>query len=81
MNFITVLWLQMPREIYFEIKPYGQYVRVHAIDSVTGIETFTTGPKTMGITALKNAARRKLDYVIRKKMAPDHAKKKNTWLA
>lgn len=78
---MTVLWYRMPREIYFEIKPYGQYVRVHAIDSVTGIETFSTGPKTMGIAALKNAARRKLDYVIRKKMATQQSEKKNTWLA
>jgi len=70
----------MAREIYFEIRPYGQYIRVHAIDAQTGLETFTTGPKSMGLESLKNSARRKLDYLLRKQ-AKAMQEKKKTWFA
>lgn len=53
--------------VYFEIRAYGKYLRVAAIDPITGLETYSTGLKTMGEEAIKRSARHKLEYLINKK--------------
>lgn len=52
---------------YIEMKTYGNYVRVTAIDPTTGIEVYVVGPKNAGQTALSRAAKRKLEYVLTKR--------------
>ena len=50
-----------------EMRVSGQYVRVAAIDPETNTEVVTVGPKNIGEEALKRAAVRKLEYVLKKK--------------
>jgi|APSaa5957512535_1039671.scaffolds.fasta_scaffold290685_2 hypothetical protein len=45
----------------------GRYVRVVAIDPVTGTEVTTIGDKKQGEAALKRLAVQKLAYVLKKK--------------
>lgn len=54
--------------VYFEIRQYGKYLRVAAIDPGTGTEAHSTGPVTMGEAVLKRAAHRKLEYILTKKL-------------
>lgn len=55
------------REILFEIVAFGNVVKVIAVDAATGTEVSIQGPANAGEAALKNAALRKLDYVMSKK--------------
>jgi hypothetical protein len=48
------------REVYFEFMAIGSTVRVTAIDSVTGIEVVTMGPKTASQSDLQQLALAKL---------------------
>ena len=45
----------------------GSVVKATAIDPVTGTEASIVGPANAGQIALAEAARRKLDYVMKKK--------------
>lgn len=54
------------REVYFEMRRVGSYVRVSAVDSLTGTEVTVAGDAKAGVTALKQTALRKLQYVLDK---------------
>ncbi|MGE4279399.1 MAG: hypothetical protein AB7G62_07415 [Magnetospirillum sp.] len=58
------------REVFFEFKRVGAYVRVSAIDSVTGTEVTVAGDAKAGEAMLKQTALRKLQYVLSKGSAP-----------
>jgi len=53
--------------VYFEIRRYGNHLRVAAIDPDSGTEAIATGPVKIGETALKHNAKRKLEYILTKK--------------
>jgi hypothetical protein len=52
------------REILYELRQVGAYVKVTAIDVATNTEVSTMGPPSAGEHNLKLAALRKLDYVM-----------------
>jgi hypothetical protein len=45
----------------------GNVVKATAIDSVTGVEASIVGPANAAQSTLAEAARRKLEYVLKKK--------------
>ena len=51
----------------FEFRPVGRFVRVAAIDPITGIEVTMVRDVTYGEEMLKRIAVRKLKYVIAKR--------------
>lgn len=55
------------REVYFEMRRVGNYVRVVAVDAPTGVEVTVVGDAKAGAEQLKKTALRKLDYVLAKK--------------
>jgi len=55
------------KEILVEFIVQGNVVKATAIDPVTGIEAAIVGPANAGREALMEAARRKLEYVLKKK--------------
>ena len=55
------------REIYIEMNRIGQIVRVTAMDTASLTEAVTQGPASAGEKALKDAAIKKLEFVMRKK--------------
>lgn len=55
------------REILVEFVMQGNVVKATAIDPDTGVEASIVGPANAGRVALAEAARRKLDYVMKKK--------------
>jgi hypothetical protein len=55
------------REILIEFVVQGAYVKVTAIDSVTGLEASIVGPAGASQAALAQAAKRKLEYVAKKR--------------
>ena len=56
------------REILIEFVVQSNVVKATAIDpAVTGTETAIVGPANAGREALVEAARRKLEYVLKKK--------------
>jgi hypothetical protein len=57
----------MAREIYVEFVIQGNFAKATAIDSETGLEASVVGPAGAGRATLAEAARRKLDYVLKKK--------------
>jgi len=54
------------REILVEFIVQGSVVKATAIDPVTGTEAAIVGPANAGREALMEAARRKLEYVLKK---------------
>ena len=56
-----------PRPIYVEFVVQGNVVKVTAIDSVTGVEASIVGPANTPQSTLADAARRKLEYVLKKR--------------
>lgn len=54
------------REVLFELHRVGSYVRVSAIDARTNTEITIVGDPKVGERNLKQAAMRKLKYVIAK---------------
>jgi hypothetical protein len=54
------------REIFVEFVVQGNFVKVTAIDSVTGLEASIVGPASAAQSVLAEAARRKLEYVAKK---------------
>jgi hypothetical protein len=55
------------REILFEFRRIGAYVKVSAIDAQTGTEVSIVGNVAAGEAHLKQTAARKLEYVLSKK--------------
>ena len=55
------------REIYVEFVIMGNTVKVTAIDSETGLEASVIGPAGAPRAAMADAARRKLEYLAKKK--------------
>jgi hypothetical protein len=56
-----------PPDIYIEFIVQGNVVKATAIDPVTGREASIVGPASAPRPALAQAARRKLEYLARKK--------------
>jgi hypothetical protein len=55
------------REIFVEFIRRGNAVKVTAIDSVSGLEATVVGPASAPQAVLADAARRKLEYLQKKK--------------
>jgi hypothetical protein len=55
------------REIYVEFVVLGNAVKATAIDPETGEEASVVGPASAAQSTMAEAARRKLEYVQRKK--------------
>lgn len=60
----------MARETFFEFRTIGGFVKVTAIDAVTGIEVSIVGPAAASETLLRANARRKLEAALRKAARP-----------
>jgi hypothetical protein len=57
----------MDGEILVEFVIRGNFAKVTAIDAATGLEAAITGPANAPRATLVEAARRKLDYLRRKR--------------
>ena len=57
----------MAAEIYVEFIIQGNVVKATAIDSATGAEASVIGPASAAQSVMAEAARRKLEYVMKKK--------------
>ena len=55
-------------EVLFEFIRVGRYVKVSAMDPITLTEISIVGDPNAGTRALKEVAKRKLEYVIAKKL-------------
>ena len=53
-------------EIYLEVVVQGAFAKATAIDAVTGIEASVIGPSNAPRATLADAARRKLEFLIKK---------------
>lgn len=58
------------REVLFEFRQVGAYVKVSAIDAETGLEVSIVGDASAGTARLKLTALRKLEYVMAKQQPP-----------
>jgi uncharacterized protein DUF6898 len=58
-----------PGEVFIEIVVQGSVAKATAIDAATGVEASVVGPASAARATLADAARRKLDYVLKKKGA------------
>lgn len=54
------------REVLFEFRRIGAYVKVSAIDCLTGLEVSIVGDAKAGEVRLKQTALKKLEYVLAK---------------
>ena len=57
-------------EIFLEIVVQGAFAKATAIDSATGLEASVVGPANASRAALGDAAKRKLEYLMKKKNPP-----------
>ena len=55
------------REIYVEFVVMGNTVKATAIDSASGVEASIVGPSNAPQSVLAENARRKLEYVLKKR--------------
>tara|TARA_B100000686_G_C16760590_1_gene958410 strand:+ start:584 stop:784 length:201 start_codon:yes stop_codon:yes gene_type:complete len=55
------------REIIFEFHAIGPYVKVSAMDTRSLTEVSIQGPANVGEAILKRNAKKRLEYVLRKK--------------
>jgi hypothetical protein len=55
------------RDVIFEIRRIGSAAKATAVDAATGTEVSVTGPANAAEFSLREAARRKLAYVLRKR--------------
>jgi hypothetical protein len=55
-------------QVLFEFIPHGRYVKVSAVDPITKIEVSIVGDANAPTPTLKMLAKRKLEYVIAKKL-------------
>ncbi|NFV79412.1 DUF6898 family protein [Magnetospirillum aberrantis] len=58
------------REVLFEFRQIGAYVKVSAIDAATATEVSIVGDASAGTARLKQTALRKLEYVLAKQQPP-----------
>lgn len=56
----------MAREVLFEFRRIGNYVKVSAIDAESGLEVSIVGDAAAGEARLKMTAVKKLEYVLAK---------------
>ncbi len=56
-----------PREVYFELYPVGDSMKVSAVDAATGIEVSIVGPANLPKSELEQVALNKLLYVMKQK--------------
>lgn len=56
----------MARDVLFEMRRVGAFVKVSAIDADTGTEVSIVGNPAAGEAMLKRTALRKLEYVLKK---------------
>lgn len=54
------------RQVYFEFRRVGAYVKVSAIDALTGTEVSIVGNPAASEALLKRTALQKLEYVLAK---------------
>jgi hypothetical protein len=54
------------KEIFVEFVVLGNSVKATAIDPATGVEASVIGPASASQATMAEAARRKLEYVLRK---------------
>lgn len=54
------------KEVLFEMKQVGQFLRITAIDPLSGTEVISIGDPSVNPDMLRNMAVRKLKYVIAK---------------
>jgi len=54
-------------DIYVEFNILGNSIKATAIDPATGVEASVIGPANAPQAAMAQAARKKLEYVLRKK--------------
>ena len=64
-----------PREVIIEFHRVGAYVKVSAVDPESLTEVVIVGDPAAGENALKNAAIRKLDYVMNRGEKPGRARR------
>ena len=57
-------------EIFLEVVVQGAFAKATAIDSATGLEASVVGPATAPRATLADAARRKLEFVLKRKSTP-----------
>ena len=57
----------MAKEIFVEFVRFGNTIKATAIDPDTGVEASIVGPANAPQSTLAEAARRKLEYVQKKK--------------
>ena len=55
-------------EVIFEITRVGNMVRVNAVDPITGTEVVSIAPVSAGKAQWERLAKRKLEYVLTKRM-------------
>jgi len=55
-----------PQEVLFEFTQIGGTMRVTAVDVATGTEVVIQGPASSTAVELRNVARSKLNYVLKK---------------
>ena len=54
------------REVLYELRQIGNFVKVSAIDCLTGLEVSIVGDVKAGQVMLKRTALKKLEYVMAK---------------
>lgn len=54
------------KEYYLEFMPQGRYVRVTAVDPVTGLEAVIVGDAAQPQKVLEHTAIRKLEFLLKK---------------
>ncbi|MCR6632198.1 MAG: hypothetical protein NVV74_20310 [Magnetospirillum sp.] len=54
------------RDVLFEFRRIGNYVKVSALDAETGVEVSIVGDAAAGEMRLKQTAQKKLEYVMAK---------------
>jgi len=59
----------MPQETLFEFHRVGAYMKVTALDPDTGLEVSIDGPANASEYTLRTNAQRKLEAVLRKRLA------------
>ena len=55
------------REVYFELYPVGDSIKVSAVDGDTGVEVSIVGPSKLPQAELERVALNKLNYVMNQK--------------
>jgi hypothetical protein len=58
-------------QVLFEFIPRGRYVKVSAVDPVTGTEISIVGDAQASAETLKRIATQKLEFVLTKRLAGD----------